>query len=246
MRHAPVVTPESPGLTVTIEPSRSLDPERRELSWVGSSVRKGSWGTSQETARGAESEHWPAVNGPRSALAGGRSRVERRVLDISDVETNPTHSVKLSNKGRYGVGALFAIVFYNAGRATQVKDIASREGIPPRFLEQIFQDLKRAGIVASKRGPQGGYTLARPPAEIRLGDIVRALEGPIALGEPKSDLRSKRKAGADTKRVTESVLLDLSRRVEACFDAVSLADLCTRAEELGLTRPSAQRIVYSI
>jgi Rrf2 family protein len=154
--------------------------------------------------------------------------------------------VKLSNKGRYAVAALFDIAFYNAGRATQVKDIAIREGIPPRFLEQIFQDLKRAGLVASKRGPHGGYTLARPPSEIRLGDVVRAMEGAISLGDPRITPTAKRKPGTDTKRVTESVLLDLSLRVEACFDAVSVADLCARADELGVNRPAAQRIVYSI
>lgn len=168
------------------------------------------------------------------------------VLDNSDVSINHTSGVKLSNKGRYAVGALFDIAFYNAGRPTQVKDIAVREGIPPRFLEQIFQDLKRAGIVASKRGPQGGYTLARAPGEIRLGDVVRALEGPIALGEPKQESSGKRKPGAETRRVTESVLLDLSNRVEACFDAVSIADLCARADEIGVSRPTAHRIVYSI
>jgi len=85
--------------------------------------------------------------------------------------------VKLSNKGRYAVRALFDIAFYNEGRPTQVKDIAERQNIPPRFLEQIFQDLKRTGIVGSKRGPQGGYSLARRPVDIRLGDVVRALEG---------------------------------------------------------------------
>lgn len=154
--------------------------------------------------------------------------------------------MKLSNKGRYAVAALFDIAFHNAGRATQVKDIAAREGIPPRFLEQIFQDLKRAGIVASKRGPQGGYTLAHAAADIRLGDIVRALEGPIALGDGMSNSATKRKPGDETRRVTEAVLGDLSVRIEACFDAVTVADLCTRAEELGVGRPIAQRIVYSI
>jgi len=68
--------------------------------------------------------------------------------------------VKLSNKGRYGVRAIFDIAFHNEGRATQIKEIAERQAIPPRFLEQIFQDLKRAGLVASRRGPRG----ARPPA----------------------------------------------------------------------------------
>src|SRR5689334_15961231 len=105
-----------------------------------------------------------------------------RVLDKSDVETH-IGGVKLSKKGRYAVRALFDIAFYNEGQPTQVKDIATRQSIPPRFLEQIFQDLKRAGIVASKRGPQGGYNLARGAAEIGIGDVIRALEGPIMLAD---------------------------------------------------------------
>ncbi len=149
--------------------------------------------------------------------------------------------VKLSNKGRYAVRALFDIAFYNDGRPTQVKDIAERQGIPPRFLEQIFQDLKRAAIVGSKRGPQGGYSLARRPNEIRLGDVVRALEGPIMLGE-----RERRSPSHDARFVTESVFQDLSNQVEACFDAVTIADICARANQLGLERPGAHRYVYVI
>ena len=157
--------------------------------------------------------------------------------------------VKLSNKGRYAVRALFDIAFYNDGRPTQVKDIAERQGIPPRFLEQIFQDLKRAGIVGSKRGPQGGYSLARRAAEIRLGDVVRALEGPIVLGDrsaPRREPAERRSRARDARWVTEGVFKDLSARVEACFDAVTIADICARATELGLERPSAHRYVYVI
>ncbi|HSU38192.1 MAG TPA: Rrf2 family transcriptional regulator [Polyangiaceae bacterium] len=152
--------------------------------------------------------------------------------------------MKLSNKGRYAVRALFDIAFYNDGGPTQVKDIAERQAIPPRFLEQIFQELKRASIVGSKRGPQGGYSLARRPGDIRLGDIVRALEGPITLGDREPG--AKRTPPTDSRRVTESMFRDLSTRVEACFDAVTIADLCGRAEELGLRRPGAQRHVYVI
>jgi Rrf2 family transcriptional regulator, iron-sulfur cluster assembly transcription factor len=152
--------------------------------------------------------------------------------------------VKLSNKGRYAVRALFDIAFYNDGRPTQVKDIAERQGIPPRFLEQIFQDLKRAGIVGSKRGPQGGYSLARRPAEIRLGDVVRALEGPIVLGERAS--ADRRSRGSDVRLVTEAVFKDLSAKVEACFDSITVADICARAAELGLSRPGARAHVYVI
>jgi Rrf2 family protein len=153
--------------------------------------------------------------------------------------------VKLSNKGRYAVRALFDIAFYNEGRPTQVKDIAERQNIPPRFLEQIFQDLKRSGIVGSKRGPQGGYSLARRAVEIRLGDVVRALEGPIMLGEREGAGRRAQPV-SDTRRVTEAIFRDLSSSVEACFDAVTIADICTRAEQLGLRKPGAQRYVYVI
>ena len=91
--------------------------------------------------------------------------------------------MKLSNKGLYAVRALFDIAFFSDGGPTQVKDIAERQSIPPRFLEQIFQELKRSQIVGSKRGPHGGYSLTRSAESIRLGDVIRALEGPIQLGD---------------------------------------------------------------
>lgn len=150
--------------------------------------------------------------------------------------------MKLSNKWRYAVRALFDIAYFNEGRATQAKDIAERQGIPPRFLEQIFQDLKRAGIVASKRGPQGGYALAGDANEIRLGDVVRALEGPLVLTENGANKR----AVDDGVRVTEAVFQDLSKNIEACFDAVTLADICERARSLGVRRPNGERYSYVI
>ncbi len=154
-------------------------------------------------------------------------------------------TVKLSNKGRYAIRALFDIAFFNEGRPTQIRDISERQGIPSRFLEQIFQDLKRAGIVSAKRGPQGGYTLSKRPSEISLGEVIRGLEGPIALGEAK-DAEARRKSPQDGIRVIESVLSDLSRKVEACFDETSIADVCERAEQQGMRASNEQRYVYVI
>jgi Rrf2 family protein len=150
--------------------------------------------------------------------------------------------VKLSNKGRYGIRALFDIAFHQQGRAVQVKVIAERQAIPPRFLEQIFQDLKRAALVTSKRGPKGGYALSKAPAEISLGDIVRALEGPIKLATSKDE------EGGDemSLAVTETAFEELSRRIEGCFDEVTLEDLCARAEEQGLRQAPPRRYVYVI
>lgn len=150
--------------------------------------------------------------------------------------------MKLSKKGRYAVRALFDIAFYNEGQPTQVKDIAERQGIPPRFLEQIFQDLKRAGIVASKRGPQGGYNLAKDAVNIGIGDVIRALEGPIVLADEGNGVDK----GTSSRKVTDAVFRELSAEIQACFDNVTISDICTRAEELGLRRPGAHRNVYVI
>ena len=153
--------------------------------------------------------------------------------------------MKLSSKGRYGVRALFDIAFFNSGRPTQVKDIAERQGIPPRFLEQIFQDLKRARIVSSKRGPQGGYSLAQEATEIRLGDVVRALEGPVVLTDPDATDASSPTA-QESGRITDTVLGELAESIEDCFNAISIADVCARAESMGLRRTQRKGYVYVI
>lgn len=151
--------------------------------------------------------------------------------------------MKLSNKGRYGVRAIFDIAFHSGGKATQIKDISRRQAIPPRFLEQIFQDLKRAGLVTSKRGPRGGYALAMDSEDIRVGDIVRALEGPIVLAGGVEGSGT----GDETSRVvTEDVFSELSKSIEACFDAVTIQDLCDRGDAHGVRRAPPRRYVYSI
>lgn len=151
--------------------------------------------------------------------------------------------VKLSSKGRYGVRAVFDIAFHSAGQATQIKTIAERQAIPPRFLEQIFQDLKKAGLVGSKRGPRGGYMLAKPPEEILIGDIVRALEGPIVLHAGGDRGES---ADPTSQAVIEEVFEELSERLEAVFDDKTIQELCDRGEELGYGNRPPGRYTYVI
>ena len=150
--------------------------------------------------------------------------------------------VKLSNKGRYGVRAVFDIAFHGDGAATQVKGISERQAIPPRFLEQIFQDLKRAGLVQSKRGPRGGYALAREADAVTIGDIVRALEGPVVLNNPNASATEDPVSHA----VTETLFTQLAQRIEASFDAVTIQDLCDRAKAEDLRMQTPRRYVYSI
>src|ERR1700754_2633016 len=110
--------------------------------------------------------------------------------------------MKLSSKALYGVQAIFDLAFHANG-ASQIKEICERQAIPPRFLEQVFQDLRRAGLVTSKRGPRGGYQLARTPEQIRLGDITRALEGPVRVLPAARDAAL---AATSSYRVAEDTL----------------------------------------
>jgi Rrf2 family transcriptional regulator, iron-sulfur cluster assembly transcription factor len=139
---------------------------------------------------------------------------------------------------------MFDIAFHGDGGAAQIKDIAERQGIPPRFLEQIFQDLRRAGLVSSKRGPRGGYQLARPARELSVGDVVRALEGPITVYAAGDEANEGGEPASIA--VTEGAFRDLSVRIESCFNEVSLEDLCDRAQREGVKRTAPGGYVYVI
>jgi Rrf2 family protein len=144
--------------------------------------------------------------------------------------------MKLSTKARYGVRAVFDIAFHNSGRPTQARDIARRQDVPLRYLEQIFQELRRAHLVDAKRGPKGGYFLSREPDKITVGDIVRAVQGPI-------DLLS---SDEQDKAIWPNIWSELGQKIGAVFDGVNLKDLCTRAEALGLHRGDGQPHMYFI
>lgn len=86
----------------------------------------------------------------------------------------------ISQKAKYALRALSALARAEAGEPLQISDIADRQNIPKKFLEQILLDLKRNGLVTSRRGKQGGYLLLRPAAEITYGEVLRLIDGPIA------------------------------------------------------------------
>lgn len=144
--------------------------------------------------------------------------------------------LRLSNRGRYALRAVFDLALHGDA-PVQVRDVATRQRIPLRFLEQIFQLLKRGGLVESKRGPRGGFSLAREPDEMRLGDVLRAVEGPVVLAEKTAARRARRtdkRDEVDARDVTDAVLADLSRSVEQCFDGITVQDLCARGERVAL------------
>ncbi|MGX7703614.1 RrF2 family transcriptional regulator [Methylobacterium sp. Gmos1] len=86
----------------------------------------------------------------------------------------------LTNKGKYGLKAMVHLAGLSPGARVGVAEIAEAHRIPKKFLDAILGDLRNAGFVHSKKGPGGGYALARPAEEIRVGHVVRALDGPLA------------------------------------------------------------------
>ena len=99
--------------------------------------------------------------------------------------------MKLSARVEYGVRAMAVLAIYYQTGPLPLREIAEQEKISLKFLEQIFPDLKKANLVESARGSRGGYMLSRPPDEIKVGDIVRAVEGPITPVDCLSELETK-------------------------------------------------------
>ncbi len=99
--------------------------------------------------------------------------------------------MRLSSKTDYGLRALIDLALHASGPPVQSHDIATRQGIPESYLNQLLILLRRAGLIRSLRGPQGGHQLAQPPRAITIADIVAALDGPtVSEGtNPSSDAR---------------------------------------------------------
>ncbi len=91
--------------------------------------------------------------------------------------------MKLSTKGRYGLKAMFELALNYGEGPIPLNSIAENQNISNHYLEQLFASLRKAGIIKSVRGAQGGYMLALKPKEITVGDIIRTLEGPLAPAE---------------------------------------------------------------
>ena len=164
---------------------------------------------------------------------------------------NPSGDMQLTTKTRYGVRAMFDIAYHAESQprvAAQAKEIARREDIPLRYLEQIFQDLKRAGLVESKRGPRGGYYLKREPAEISLADVVVALQGPVSemFVVERAAAEDDNSQQACSRHVTAALWKELADQVKTWLEAVSIADLVKRGVDLGVPRAGSGQPMYFI
>lgn len=156
--------------------------------------------------------------------------------------------MKFSTKSRYGLRALFDMAYHSGNLPTQIKDISRRQDISPRYLEQIFQDLKKAGLIKSRRGPQGGYMLARKPEEITVRQILLAAEGDLnlVLCAREDEDETKGRCVFDSRCVTQQVWAEATRQLSAYFDSVTLKDLCEQGKVMGLEKELDHRFMYYI
>ncbi len=154
--------------------------------------------------------------------------------------------MRLSTQSRYGVRAIFDIAYHSEGLETQVKDISRRQGISQRYLEQIFQKLKKAGVVRSKRGPSGGYFLGKKPEDITISEIVQITEGSINPVRCVDEGNSAQWCERSGECVTQIVWNEAGKRLREYFSSVTIKDLCLLAREMGIKKDLDKRFMYYI
>ena len=131
----------------------------------------------------------------------------------------------VSVKGEYALRAVFELCSRGAAEPVKIADIAAKQGIPQKFLELILSQLKQGGFLNSRRGASGGYSLAKLPEDITVGDVIRHIEGPLATT----------RRGDDHPRPADSPFDDLWHEVDEALSSVidhtTFADLLARWKE---------------
>jgi Rrf2 family iron-sulfur cluster assembly transcriptional regulator len=149
--------------------------------------------------------------------------------------------VRLSLQVQYAICGVFDLAYNGRDEPVQIRVISERQAIPARYLEQIFQRLRRAKIVSSKRGPGGGYTLGRPAAEVTLRDVVEAVEGPLeqalAMAEPE---------GGSSALRPEFLWRELAARFGEVLEETTLDELCREAARADVERAHPDAPMYFI
>lgn len=150
--------------------------------------------------------------------------------------------VRLTKKLLFAIEAVLDIA-YNAGSLpVQSGEITRRQGIPRRYLEQVLQQLVRAGVLAGVRGPRGGYRLARERRRINLGEIVRVVHALDGGEDPLAE-----SGGAELgHRVVRPLWQELNTEVMMRLDGITIEDLCLRAHKMGVPGEYGARLDFSI
>lgn len=133
--------------------------------------------------------------------------------------------MKVSTRGEYGVRAMVALARHHGEGPMSIADIARESSVPAAYLEQLVAPLRRAGLVKSKRGAHGGYTLARSPEMVRVGDVYRVMEGPVAPMDCVSENIEDQTCPLIDGCETRPVWLKVRDSIVDALDSTTLADL---------------------
>lgn len=143
--------------------------------------------------------------------------------------------MKLSVRGEYALRAMQVLArdYQEDDSVVRIQEISDKQNIPKRFLEQILNDLKSAGLVMSKRGVAGGYRLKRKPEQINLAEVIRHIEGPLAPVSCVSEKFYEKCSCPDESRCAiRSVMKEVRDSIVQVMEATTLAELASRARSL--------------
>jgi Rrf2 family protein len=135
--------------------------------------------------------------------------------------------LKLSTKGKYALYAMHYLALKSGEGPQPLKSIAEM-GVPEQYLEQLLGNLRRAGLLKTVRGAQGGYELAKAPTDITVGDIIEATEGPISLSDCLSETAHCAKSGSCAAR---GVWDKLTNSINDLLQGISLEDMLKQGKE---------------
>lgn len=176
---------------------------------------------------------------PRLTLFQARATIRPSLNPSKEVG----FAVNITTRGQYGVKAMFELALRYGDGAVPLREVARQQNLPDNYLEQLMGPLRKAGLVRSVRGAQGGYMLARDPAEITIGDVLRVLEGPITPVDCAADDPEAYAYCADGEACTvRGVWVKIRDAVNEVVDSITLADL----REQELAKQSRRRLVYYI
>lgn len=141
----------------------------------------------------------------------------------------------LTNKGKYGLKALVYLSNLETDELALVSEIAAARAIPRKFLETIMSDLRNAGFISSRKGKSGGYRLARPATEIKIGSVIRALDGPLAPIPCASQSRYQKCEDCDESLCeVRRIMIDVRQAICDVLDHRTLAEVRAQAQLLQL------------
>jgi Rrf2 family cysteine metabolism transcriptional repressor len=147
--------------------------------------------------------------------------------------------MKVSTRGEYGMRAMVSLARAYGSGPVALSIVAQDSAVPPAYLEQLMGSLRRAGLVASTRGAHGGYQLSRAPEDIRVGDVYRVLEGPVAPMECVSEIEPDDLCPLIDGCATRVVWLKVRDNIVEALDSTTLADLIAGSRRGRRTSPAA-------